>query len=297
MRIAALVLGVGATAWALGGLWPAPDQIDRAALPSADDPSRLAPLPSGPITLLVIGADAEDLRDLSNQAAPKGPANADAIVLVRVEAQKPLRVLQVPTELAVKTPDGALPIPLGSLWQRGGIALVADSLREIVGLPDGEPQRYVVAPRRVIRTLINGLGDLDVNLPEAYAREDRSQGFVVNLQAGRQRHNCAETEQLLRHLDNPQDQSNRRSRQQLVIQALVDQLKTPSGLGRIRQILTELQADLDSNLTPAELLSLTAALMASQDSMQISQLNLEPRTGNQTLRQLKAGQSLPLWPN
>ena len=297
LRIGALVLGVGATAWALGGLWPTPDQIDRAALATANAPATIAPLPSGPITLLVIGADADDLRDLSNQAAPQGPANADVIVLVRISPSEPLQILQVPTELAVKTPDGTMPVPLGSLWQRGGIALVADSLREIIGLDEAEPQRYVVTPRRVIRDLIDGLGDLDVTLPQAYARNDRAQGFVVQLQAGRQRLNGQQSEQLLRYLNNPQDQSNRRSRQQLVIQAVVDQLKSASGLQRIKQILTTLQTDVDSNLTQAELLSLTAAVMASPDVMEISQLSLEPRAGNQTLRQLKAGQSLPLWPN
>ena len=296
LRIAALAVGVGATAWGLSGLWPAPDQVDRAALPSSNDPSLLAPYPTEPVTLLIIGADADDLRDLNNQAAPKGPANADAVLLARITADQPLQLLQIPTELGIKTPDSINPVPLGSLWQRGGTALIADSLREIIGLPDGDPQRYVVVPRRVVRGFIDSLGHLDVTLPEAYSSEDQSQGFAVHLQAGRQRLDGAETEQLLRYIETPLDQSKRRSRQQLVIQALVEQLKTPSGFQRIKRVLTNLQTDLDSNLTQIELLSLTAALMASPTGMQISQLDLEPRANGQPLRQLKQNQSLPLWP-
>ena len=297
LRIGALALGVGATAWGLSGLWPAPDQIDRAALPNSNDPSQLAPYPAAPVTLLIIGADADDLRDLNNQAAPKGPANADAVMLARIAADEPLQLLQLPTELGIKTPDSTKPVTLGSLWQRGGAALMADTLREIIGLPNGEPQRYVVVPRGVVRGFIDGIGDLEIALPEAYTSEDRSQGFVVNLQAGRQRLDGDETEQLLRYIETPLDQSNRRSRQQLVIQALVEQLKTASGFQRIRRVLTDLQTDLDSNLTQFELLSLTAAVMASPAGMQISQLDLELRANGQSLRQLKQNQTLPLWPN
>ena len=86
LRIAAVIFGVGGTAWLLSGLWPTPDQIDRAALPRPDDPTTLAPYPAGAVTVLIIGVDADNLRDLSNQAAPQGPANADALVLVRIRA-------------------------------------------------------------------------------------------------------------------------------------------------------------------------------------------------------------------
>ena len=296
LRIAAVILGVGGTAWMLSGLWPTPDQIDRAALPRPDDPTTLAPYPAGAVTVLIIGVDADNLRDLSNQAAPQGPANADALVLVRIRADAPLQVLQVPTELAVQTPDSSSAVPLGSLWQRGGTALVGDTIRELVGLPEQEPQRYVVIPRGVIRRLVDGLGELDVTLTQAYAADDRSQDFAINLQAGRQRLDGAESEQLLRHLESNQDRSQRRDRQQLVLRALVEQLRTPAGLRRIKDVLNTVHKDVDSNLTAFELLSLTAAVIGSPEPMQLSQLELAPRIGTQPLRQLSATQTRPLWP-
>ena len=69
------------------------------------------------------------------------PPNADALLLLRIAAQEPLQVLQIPTELGVQLPGEENPGPLAQLWRRGGVSLLSDAIRNIVGLQQGDPKR------------------------------------------------------------------------------------------------------------------------------------------------------------
>ena len=296
LRLSAAVVGLGATGWMLSTVWPEPDQVAPAAPVAADNPINLAPLPLGPVTLLLVGIDADQTGDPMNNAAPRGRANADAVMLLRVDAQQPLRVLQVPIELALQLPGQTTPSRLGSLWQEGGVALLNDAIRELVGLPADQPHRYVVLPRRVLRFVVDGLGDLDVILNASFQRKDKAQNYTVNLQAGRQSLNGAQAEQLARYLKDPLDDPNRRLRQQLLIRAVVEQFRGPRTMGKIPGLVDIAASDVETNLSKAEMLSLAAAILSSPASVQIQQLPLAKRAGKQVLRQIKAGEFLPLWP-
>ena len=296
LRLAAAVVGLGATGWLLSTVWPEPDQVARTEPVAADNPTNQAPLPLGPVTLLVVGIDADQTNDPVNNAAPRGRANADAVMVVQVDAQQPLRVLQVPIELALQLPGQTTPIRLGSLWQTGGVALLSDAIRELVGLPADQPHRYVVVPRRVLRSLVDGLGDLDVILNASFQRTDKAQNYTVNLQAGRQSLNGAQAEQLARYLKDPLDDPNRRLRQQLLIRAVVEQFKGPGVMGKIPGLVDAAASAVETNLSNPEMLSLAAAVLSSPSSVKVQQLPLAKRAGKQVLRQIKAAEPQPLWP-
>ena len=107
--VGSTLLGLGVTGWLLATLWPEPDRVASGAPLSAGQPETLAPLPEVPVTVLVIGLDADRLGAASNQAAPKGSANADALVMLRIASKEPLQVLQIPTELGVQLPGDKEP--------------------------------------------------------------------------------------------------------------------------------------------------------------------------------------------
>ena len=296
LRVGSALLGLGVTWWLLAMLWPEPDRVAQGAPPSADQPETLAPYPEAPVTVLVIGLDADRLGAPSNKAAPKGPANADALLMLRIASQEPLQVLHLPTELGVRLPGQGDPGSLAQLWRRGGVSLVSDAVRDIVGLDEGDPKRYVVMPRAALRRLVDGLGEVDVVLGESYQRKDKTQGYSVNLQAGRQSLNGVQAEQLVRHLPDPKDVSQRRQRQDILVEALIEQVKAPSGIELIPALVDQLDADVETNLSRSEQLSLAAAIISSPEPAAISRLPLADRSGEQTLRQIKAGASRPLWP-
>jgi len=296
MRVGSALLGLGVTGWLLATLWPKPDRVAQGAPLSADQPETLAPFPEAPVTVLVIGLDADRLGAASNQAAPKGPANADALLMLRIASQEPLQVLQIPTELGIQLPGEQDPGSLAQLWRRGGVGLVSDAISDIVGLEEGDPQRYVVMPRAALRRLVDGLGDVEVVLDKSYKRQDKTQDYTVNLQAGRQNLNGVQAEQLARHLPDPKAVSERRQRQEILVEAVIEQVKAPSGIGAIPDLVNQLDAELETNLSRSEQLSLAAAIIASPDPVAISRLPLADRVGEQTLRQIKPGATRPLWP-
>ena len=297
LRILVTLAGVGATGWALSTVWPEQDRVARGAPPSVDNPASLAPYPLEPVTVLLVGVDSDTLSAASNQAAPQGPANADALLLLRISSAEPLQLLQVPVELAVQLPGSQQPMALGGVWQQGGVALTVDALQEIIGLPEGVPQRYVVMPRNGLRTVVEALGEVEVTLNQTYQRTDKAQGYTVNLQAGRQSLNGAQAEQLVSYRKDSQDHPSRRTRQQILLRAMISQVQSASGIGIIRGLLEDIAGQMDTNLSEAEMLGLAAALIASPSPATITQLPLATRAGKQTLRQLKPGLSQPLWPS
>jgi LCP family protein required for cell wall assembly len=296
LRLGAIALGMGATGWLLSVLWPEPDRAAKEALTKSDAITNLAPFPSAPVMVLVVGIDANQLGESSNQAAPLGRANADAMLLLRVSAEEPLQVLQLPSEIAVQLPGSDSPTSLSSLWQSGGVALLNDAIQDILGSTQQVPQRYVVMPRTALRTLVDGLGDVDLVLDQTYQHNDQSQGYSINLQAGRQRLNGEKAEQFARYRPTPLDNANRRNRQQDLILALVDQVKDSSVISTLPLLVSRLDDELDTNLSRLEQLSLAAALIASPLPVRITQVPLAKRVDNQILRQVKPDQTLPLWP-
>ena len=296
LRLGAIALGVGATGWLLSVLWPEPDRAAKEALTKSDAITNLAPFPSAPVMVLVVGIDANQLGESSNQAAPLGRANADAMLLLRVSAEEPLQVLQLPSEIAVQLPGSDSTTSLSSLWQSGGVALLNDAIQDILGSTQQVPQRYVVMPRSALRSLVDGLGDVDLVLDQTYQHNDQSQGYSINLQAGRQRLNGEKAEQFARYRPTPLDNANRRNRQQDLILALVDQVKDSSVISTLPLLVSRLDDELDTNLSRREQLSLAAALIASPLPVRITQVPLAKRVDNQILRQVKPDQTLPLWP-
>ena len=296
LRLSSIALGVGATGWMLSVLWPEPERAAKEASTMSDALTSLAPFPSGPVTVLVVGIDANQLGEPLNQAAPSGRANADALLLLRISADEPLQVLQIPSEIAVQLPGNDQPISLASLWQRGGVALLNDAIQEILGQMQQAPQRYVVMPRTALRTVVDALGDVDLVLNETYQHNDKSQGYNIKLQAGRQRLNGERAEQFVRYRETPLDNANRRTRQQDLIVALVDQLKDSTVISTLPLLVGQLESELDTNLSRSEQLSLAAALIASPPPVRITQVPLARRVDNQILRQVKSDQVWPLWP-
>ena len=296
LRLSSIALGVGATGWMLSVLWPEPDRAAKEASTMSDALTSLAPFPSGPVTVLVVGIDANQLGEPLNQAAPLGRANADALLLLRMSADEPLQVLQIPSEIAVQLPGNDQPISLASLWQRGGVALLNDAIQEILGQMQQAPQRYVVMPRTALRTVVDALGDVDLVLNETYQHNDKSQGYNIKLQAGRQRLNGERAEQFVRYRETPLDNANRRTRQQDLIVALVDQLKDSTVISTLPLLVGQLESELDTNLSRREQLSLAAALIASPPPVRITQVPLARRVDNQILRQVKSDLRWPLWP-
>ena len=293
-HIALLAGGAVLSSSLLGLVWKDPDKAAIETLTVT--PASLAPKPHRPITLLVIGIDADRIGDSVNHAAPAGPASADALLLVRVNPKGPLQVLNLPVEMAVKLPGNPNPVSLGSVYQEGGVALTAGVVREVVGLGPSSPERFAVIPRATLRMIVDRVGGLELSPPQVMRYKDKSQKFSIDLQSGLQRLDGGQVEQMVRFRDRDQGDAGRRIDHQLVESGLRDRLKEQEQLAQLPELLRTLQNQVETNLTAREALSLLAAGLDDRRPIAFSRLALKPATKEHgTLRQLDAPKHQPLW--
>lgn len=279
----------------LGLIWPEQDPSLKVEAPATA--ANLADVPRRAVTVLVIGSDADKLKATSNGAAPRGPANSDALVLIRVNPRGPIQILNLPTELAVQIPGQKRPQSLGSLYREGGPALVADTVREVLGLERPAPDRYVVVPRGTLRALVNGVGGVELNPPLRMRYEDRSLKYRIDLQGGLQELSGAQVEQMVRFRERNYGDSGRRANQQLVLTGLRERLAQPEQLRRLPMLLQSLSGEVDTNLSTQEALSLLAAGLDSKHPLAFSALSLSPaKPSHGKLRQLPGSAPRQLWP-
>ena len=296
LRIGAALLGTALAGTALATVWPKPDPVG-ADVQSSEGSLTLAPLPEQDVMVLVVGLDADTINAASNQAAPKGPANADSLMLVNISTKEPVQILQLPTELAVQLPGIEEMQSLSKTWQQGGIALTSDVVGELIELPVNKPDRYLVISRQGLRRFVEGLGDIEVTLNQTYKHEDKSQGYSINLQAGIQTLNGAQAEQLARHKPKANDDHQRRMRQRLLLQGVHQQLTQIDAITVVPELLSVFSNQVKTDISSKEMLSLMAAAISAPSPPVITELPLAPRAGQQMLRELKPDLSLPIWPD
>ncbi|MCT0202744.1 LCP family protein [Synechococcus sp. CS-602] len=294
--LATATLGLAGGIGALNLVWAQADP-ERTGAHQAGERARLSPPPTRPITVLLIGSDADLLGQARNGAAPSGPANSDALLLARVDPAGALRLLILPADLAVQLPGEKPPQSLGSLYREGGPALASSSVAALLGLESGQPQRYVVVPRAALRSLVDGLGGVEMNLEQPLRSTDKTQNFEVDLQAGLQNFRGNQVEQMVRFLEPSLGEQGRRIRQQLVLEGLFQQLSRPEQGSRLPELLTQLAPQVDTNLSTGEALSLLSAATANPKQIRFDQLPLaRPSKADQPLRQLQKSAAVPLWP-
>jgi len=273
-RLGLAAAGMAASVSLLGLVWPQGDPSDLAEARSRQGLN--AELPSRPISVLVIGSDADRRGAASNGAAPAGAANSDALMLVRLAPKQPLDVLVLPIEAAIKLPGQTQPVALGSLYRRGGAALVATVTAELMGLPKGQPDRYLVVPRLALRQLVDGLGQVEIAPERAMLYADKSQKLQIDLQPGLQLLDGAELEQLLRFREADGSEEGRRQRLKASLPALLLQMGQPRQQPQLADLLRSLQDKVETNLSPNEALSLVAAALQPGTTPRFHSLPLLP---------------------
>ncbi len=295
IRLLAAGAGIVAGLGALSLVWPLQDHSAKEDGPPSAD--ALAERPNQALNVLLIGSDADRQGAIANGAAPAGPANSDALLLVHIDPAGPMQVMNLPIEGAVRLPGDATPVPLGSLYRRGGAALVASASAELLGLSDGEPQRYAVIPRTALRELVDGLGRLELAPDRTMAYSDQSQKLTIALQGGLQRLNGAQVEQYLRFRDPLNGEERRRDRQEQTLATLLRQMRQGAQLKRLPSLVAELRPQVDTNLSPQEALSLLAVALQPGQTVQFNSLSLRPAlNGTASMRELEEQRLQPRWP-
>jgi LCP family protein required for cell wall assembly len=227
------------------------------------------------INILVLGVDSR---------GDGGDQNADVIILARLDLeQHTLRSISLPRDLEVEIP-GHGPGKINGSYGIGleedpdnrvaGVAKVRDTVEYNFGVMIDE---YVLIDFEGFTEVVDAIGGIDITVPEkivdeAYPTEDYGTRLLV-IEAGRQ-HMDGETALSYARTRHQDSDDQRRERQMLVIQALLQQGQKLGSLTRVADLITALSGAALTSFQFDEQLALAAMALRIEEG-QIQMVNLE----------------------
>ncbi len=126
---------------------------------------------------------------------------------------------------------------------------------------------------------------------------DKAQNFRIDLQAGLQRLQGRQVEQLVRFRNPVTSSQGRQADQQEAMRGLLRGMLDPTQLGKLPSLVGSLKGQVATNLSDTEVLSLLAASLSRGDAIEFSSIPLDPPgPGHGTLRQMSPSAGDSLWP-
>ncbi|AFY55466.1 transcriptional attenuator, LytR family [Rivularia sp. PCC 7116] len=217
-----------------------------------------------PVNILVMGMsvlppdtknapeDAKDLGYLPQVNSFDGLS--DVMLLIRFDPENnKLNMLSIPRDTRTEIEGYGLR-KINSANRLGGAYLSAKSVSNLLGNID--IHGYVRINVLGVGKLIDALGGVTVNVPKDLKYQDDSQHLYINLKAGEQHLDGDKALQLLRFRNDGRGDIGRIERQQLVMQALIQQALNPATLARSPVIIGTIKDNIDTNLNLDSLLTL-----------------------------------------
>jgi LCP family protein required for cell wall assembly len=230
------------------------------------------PTLSRPINLLVLGTKVltSDVKEASSDnlgyhaLVNSFDGLSDTMLLLRFNADTgKFTALSIPRDTQAEI-EGYGVRKINEANSYGGPALAAQSVSNLL---DGVPvDRYVRVNVQGIAKLVDALGGVEIYVPKDMKYNDFSQHFYVNLKQGKQRLDGEKAVQFLRFRYDEYGDIGRIQRQQALIRAVVEQSLKPQTLLKLPEILSVIQAYVDTNLTIQELVALAGFASQTQRS-------------------------------
>ena len=179
---------------------------------------------------------------------------SDVMLLIRFDPKtNKLNMLSIPRDTRTEIEGYGLK-KINAANRLGGAYLSAKSVRNLLG--NININGYVRINVLGVGKLVDALGGVTVNVPKDLKYQDDSQHLYINLKAGEQHLDGDKALQLLRFRNDGRGDIGRIERQQLLMQALIQQALNPATLVRSPIILGTIKENIDTNLTLDGLLTL-----------------------------------------
>lgn len=197
---------------------------------------------------------------------------SDTMLMVRFDPeQRKLVVLSIPRDTRTWVQGVGL-TKLNEANYDGGPALAAKATSELMG--NTTIDRYIRINVQGVEKLLDALGGVKLYVPQDMRYQDDSQHLYINLKQGEQHLNGAQALQFLRFRHDNLGDIGRVQRQQMLMRALLEQALNPATLARVPQILSVIQANIDTNLSVEELVALVG--FAGQSDRPKAQMLMVP---------------------
>jgi LCP family protein required for cell wall assembly len=212
----------------------------------------LPPNLARPVNILVMGIDRVPKARAGTAEVFAG--RSDTMLLVRFEpADNSVRMLSIPRDSRVRV-LGVGSTKINEANVQGGPALAAQVIaQELDGV---RIDRYVRITTDAFKEVIDLVGGVEVDVPEAMVYRDVTQKLEINLQPGWQILNGEQAEQFARFRNDKNGDIGRVQRQQILLKSLQKRLYSPLMLPKIPQALQIVQKHIDTNLSLEEMMAL-----------------------------------------
>lgn len=242
--------------------------------------SFIAPPIENSLNILILGVDR--VSDNQNNDT-KFWGRSDTMLLIRLDTEgKFVRVLSIPRDTRIRFPNGNYG-KINSANAMGGIPFTETVIaNNFYGV---SIDKYVRVTNEALAKIIDGVGGVEVNVPMDMEYTDRTQGLYINLKQGKQTLNGNQAEQFVRFRNDTLGDIGRVQRQQMLLKALKEKLRSPQVVFKIPKLLRILESEIDTDLTRGEILSLISfSLGLEKDNIQM--LMMPGRASNPTEYQL-----------
>ncbi len=199
-----------------------------------------------PMHLLIMGVD--------QVAHTEFGGHSDTLLLLRIDPKtQTVNLLSLPRDTQVTVPQ----LGIYKLNEVNFLGSPEITIRTISGLLNGiEIDRYLRIKPGGLTELVNLIGGLEVYIETPMAYLDYTQGLRIELLPGWQTLNGKEAEDFVRFRGDALGDIGRIQRQQWLIKALQQQLKSPAVFAQIPRLLRKIEPYIDTNLTVEELIAL-----------------------------------------
>ncbi len=200
-------------------------------------------------TVLLIGVDVT--LDTRRQVVPV--ARSDTLMLVGFDPmRRRVSVLSIPRDTLVTIP-GVGEAKINAAYAFGGPGLTIRTVEEFLGVP---VHYYVKLGPQSFARLIDALGGIEVDVEKDMTYTDRWAGLYINLRRGRQRLSGEQAMHYIRFRHDAEGDIGRIRRQQQVLRALVDHLRSPAALAAAPRLAQAAARYTQTNLSLRELVGL-----------------------------------------
>ncbi|MCU0546467.1 MAG: LCP family protein [Oscillatoriaceae cyanobacterium Prado104] len=186
----------------------------------------------------------------------------DTMLLVRFDPQnKKLTVLSIPRDTRTYVEDRGL-VKINEANYYGGPAASAKAVSGLLGGVGID--RYITVNVHGIKSLVDALGGITINVPKDMKYTDNSQHLYIDLKAGKQRLNGEQIIQYLLYRQDGLGDIGRVQRQQTLMRAFVEQEVNIGLLSKLPKLLSVVQSHIDTNLSIEELVALAGFATQTQ---------------------------------
>ncbi len=201
------------------------------------------------VNVLVIGTDVT----LDHRRRVLNVARADTLALVTFDPERGrIGVLSIPRDTRAVIP-GHGETKINAAYAYGAAGLTIRTVEQLLGV---RVPYYVKLGPESFAKIVDALGGVEVDVEKDMRYTDSWAGYTIDLRKGRQRLDGRQATGYIRFRHDALGDIGRVERQQRLLRALVAHLRQPSTLLAAPRLLRAFSAHTDTNLGPAELLTL-----------------------------------------